>query len=254
MSPQERGRKPALIFALYSEDSADTKRNLPTLRAVLCSMLELIREDSKPNHLDFRPAQDDRARQVHGPFWKVKKSKDQGSQEKRRILLEDIATALLQGRVVFFHVDGDCRWREQKRAEVWQHLERFRRDLRAVAAQVKRTIDDALLEEAFIEAIPFCSIESWTFANTRLLREKTSDPAELATIDEWEENLALLDEQAGIKERLPSIRDRHNAELARSLPAAALKSLDKSYAKTVARLERSSRIKAGLAESAQRPW
>lgn len=144
---------------------------------------------------------------------------------------------------------------KSKRAPVWDELARFRRDLRAQAAHAKLgDIDERLLEHAFIEVIPFYSIESWTYASIEHLRTLTRDARELERIAEWAADLGKLDETPGIKDELPSIQDKHNHELAQRIPAAALHAIDKSYAATVERVRCSDLVRAGLAEILQRPW
>jgi hypothetical protein len=151
-------------------------------------------------------------------------------------------------------VDGDCIWKEQKRAPVWGELDRFRRDLRAVAAHAQiGNLDESALKEAFLAVVPFYSIESWIYACTEQLRQRTNDPGELERIAEWAADLRKLDEVPKIKLAL-SIQDQCNHELAPHVPAARLRDAGKSYAKTVEGVSESKRIKAGLAESLQRDW
>lgn len=241
----------ALVCGLYSEDRADAKQDFATLAMIVSGMLRLVEAHARLHHIDFRPV----ARGISGSYWKAQRSKEIGTRLKRTTLLKDIATELLRGRVMFFHVDGDSTWATRKRAPVWEHLARFRRDLRAQAAHAQLgDLDESLLEHAFIEVIPFYSIESWTYASIEHLRTLTHDARELERIAEWAADLGKLDETPGIKDELPSIQDKHNHELAKHIPADALHALDKSYAATVERVRASDLVRAGLAETLQRPW
>jgi hypothetical protein len=242
---------PALVCALYSEDRADAGQQFGTLEAVVRSMLRLVEERVKTNHIAFRPV----ARDIPGTYWKLKKGKDVGAQQRRRDLLRAVATELLLGRVMFFHVDGDCTWAERKGALVWDELERFRGDLPNAAAGAQiGSLDESILDDVFIAVVPFYSIESWIFACTEHLRLRTSDAKELERIAKWAADLGELDEVPKIKLALPSIQDRCNYELARHIPAAELCAAGKSYADTVERVRKSSRVLAGLAETLRRDW
>ena len=262
---QSKGLPPALVFCLYSEDRSDANQGFPTIEAVLRCMLTLVNPDTKSNHLRFEPTQKESGedfkktskRRVCGSDWKVQPRARAGDQNRRRQLIQDVTTALARDRVVFFHVDGDEIWSAQDTAEVWTHLDRFRRDLAGAAGQMKKgtPVDPARIAEAFITAIPFYSIESWLYANIEHLRTLTTDPAELARIADWAADLAQLDEVAQIKNELPAIRDRHNAKLGRtSFPSRLLYDARTSYASTVDRLRGSSLVTTALTETAQRPY
>lgn len=244
-------RPPALVCRLYSEDKADARREFGTLKQIVGGMLRLVDEHARTHHIELRPV----GGEVSGTYWKSARSKETGAREKRTRLLKDIATELLRGRVVFFHVDGDCTWKERKRAPVWGDLERFRQGLRAAAAQAPSgAIDERALDDAFIAVVPFYSIESWLFACTEHLCARTRDPRELERIAEWAADLGQLDEIPKIKTALPSIQDRCNHELACHVPAARLDAAGKSYSDTLTRVRGSARIRAGLAETRQRDW
>jgi hypothetical protein len=238
---------PALVCRLYSEDGADASRD--TLEQIVRGMLRLVEEHVKTNHIDFKPL----GRYITGSHWKVtSQSKDTGVQQKRRDLLKEIATELILERVVFFHVDGDCTWAENEQAEVRRHLEQFRQDLPRADPQAR--LDASTVDKEFIEVIPFYSIESWLYACTERLCTHTSHATELGRIAEWAADLRKLDEVREIKDVLPSIKNRHNHELARHIPAAALCAADKSYAKAVERVRGSARVRAGLDETLRRDW
>jgi hypothetical protein len=238
---------PALVCSLYSEDRADAKRK--TLEQIVRGMLRLVEEHVKTNHIDFKPVASD----IPGSYWMQKKD-ETGAQQKRRDLLRAVATELLLGRVMFFHVDGDRTWAESKLAPVWGELERFRHDLPNAAANAKiGRLDEGTIKEAFIAVVPFYSIESWIYACTEQLCTRTSDPKELERIAEWAADLGKLDEVPKIKLAL-SIQDRCNHELAPHVPAAALHAAGKSYADTVERVRESKRIQGGLAETLRRDW
>lgn len=250
-------QSPALTFCLYSEDRSDANQGFRTIEAVLRGMLMLINPDTKSNHLRFEPTQTEPGRRICGSHWKVGGKAKTGGQHHRRLLIKDVATALARGRVVFFHVDGDMIWSAKDNAEVWAHLDRLRTDLAGAAVQMKKgsRVDAARVAEAFIAAVPFYSIESWLYANIEHLRTLTVEPDERACIEGWASDLTQLDEVLKIKDVLPSIRDRHNAELGRTrFPRRVLYDAGTSYASTVDRLRGSPVITDALMETAQRPY
>ena len=107
----------------------------------------------------------------------------------------------------------------------------------------------AALEEWLIFAMPYWCIESWLYANTAMLRALVGSDEERDQVDRWAENLALLDEVSGIKEVLPSVRDRQNLDLVEPgsrFPAVRLREAGTSWHATMARLEASSRVQAFL--------
>lgn len=241
---------PAMVCRLYSEDGADASRK--TLEQIVLGMLRLVEERVKTNHIVFKPLGQD----ITGSHWKAKDDcKALGVRLKRHNLLREIATELVLQRVVFFHVDGDCVWADNEQAEVRGHLETFRQDLLSAGVHAKTgALDASTVDEAFIEVIPFYSIESWLYACTELLYTYTSRATERERIAEWAADLGKLDEVREIKDELPSIKNRHNRELARHIPAAALCAADKSYAATVKLVSASRRVRAGLDETLRRDW
>jgi hypothetical protein len=251
VSDRTAGPAPALACRLYSEDRADAEQGFAVLEHVVRGMLRLVEARVKTNHIAFKPV----GRGIPGSYWKAARSKEIGARQKRTTLLQDIATELLRGHIVFFHVDGDCTWAESRRASVWDELKRFRRDLCAVSARAQSGhLDEKVLGDTFLAVIPFYSIESWTYASTEHLRLLARDPKELERIAEWAADLGQLDEIPHIKKSLPSIEDRANLELARHIPAAELCAIDKSYADTVKRVRGSACIRAGLDETLRRAW
>lgn len=246
-----------LVFGLYSEDGGDSDRDFRALERILCGMLRLVEPRYNPADITVEPTQPDRSQRAHGSFWKVRKSKRPGDQNKRRLLLQHVATALSRDRIVFFHVDGDTAWANQENAAVWADLARFRKDLLALQqrpGKKGRQLDEERLTHAFIAAVPFYAIESWAYANTRVLRTCTTKKTDHERIAAWEQDLGRLDEETQIKTVL-SVRDRHNFALFDTgFPARNLHETGKSYAHTVERLRGSLLIREALTHSAQRPW
>ena len=174
-----RGRPaPALVVQLYTEDKRDAERGCPVVREVVLGMLWQLRPDLKTNHVECKPVHTSPERRVSGSYWKVTpRAADPGAQARRITLIQDIVTALRRGHVVVFHVDGDDRWlKDGQHASVWRHLERLQRDLersvfepRLGRSPLSRDVE---LRQVFIPAVPFYSMESWAYANVKLLREQ----------------------------------------------------------------------------------
>lgn len=251
-------REPALRFVLYSEDRDE--RALETLEHLLRGMLKLIVPAAKTNHLAFEPVLPTDTK-IHGNHWKTRDSV-RDAQRLRRKLIAAVATELLRGRVVFFHIDADAVWADVKREQCEnkrEHWPRFCRDVLTTCSHGKGTNVFAsveMLEQVLILAMPAYEVESWAFANTTRLRELLRDERDLAALAGWENDLGGLDECEHTKELL-SIGDAHNAELVQTrcgFPAEELARVPKSYAATVARLRGSPSVMRGLAEAAERPF
>lgn len=252
----------ALVFQLYTEDRADGVKGCPTLREVTLGVLVHLRPDLKTNHVELRPLHERPERRVSGSFWKSGPAAEVGAQSKRRMLIEDIVTALRRGHLVVFHVDGDDQWLvDGRHAEVWRHLERLQRDVETLARDATRgrsPLPAAVrLEHVFIPAVPFYSIESWAYANSAYLREILTTSSDLAFVARWEADPGRRDDVLKIKDETLSIRDSLNEELvkrSRGFPCAALAAVGKSYTATIRRFATSPRVMEGLAEAASRPW
>lgn len=249
---------PAIRFVLYSEDRADANLDFAVLREILRGMLKHLRADLKMNHVRVDPAQPVAKERICGSYWKVtRKATDPGAQQFRRDLIRDVATAIRLGRIVFFHVDADATWSRRESCEnAREHWPRFCRDVQAVLDQAVVTGESHPIEQVLVLAMPFWEIESWAFANTAQLRQILVEPADLAVVTDWEQDLARLDEIEDIKDDL-SILDSRNLELVQlknGFPVDALAELPGSYAATLARLRASKVVIRGLAEAAGRAF
>ena len=247
-----------LRVRLYSEDLSDSKRKCQILEAMFGGMCKLVQENLKSHYVETLPVQNGQEPWVCGSRWKAGASAASGDAHARRSLIRQIATHLTNGRVVFFHVDGDTRWRQRRTAEVWRHLERFRTDV-ATAMQrgrAPRVFDD----DHFIPAIPFVAMESWLFANVAVARERVASDAERARLDEWDADLSRLDEVPqdpglSIKDLLPSLDTSDYLALASErYPAARLDAAGTSYKCTVDRLRQSNAVVQGLKAAAAREY
>ena len=254
---------PALVVQLYTEDKRDAGHECRTLKEVVLGMFLQLRPDLKTNHVECKPVHASPERRVSGSYWKVTGgAADPGAQARRITLIQDIVTALRRGHIVIFHVDGDEPWlKDGKHAAVWKHLERLQRDLERFVfepsvghAPLSREVE---LRHVFIPAVPFYSMESWAYANSKLLREILTEPGDLEFIERWEADPMRRDNEVQIKTTTLSIQDSLNEILvkrSRGFPAAALIELGMSYAATVKRLGESPVIAQGLASAAARPY
>lgn len=252
------GTAPAIRFVLYSEDRADANQDFSVLREILRGMLRHLRADLKMNHVRIDPVQPVSRERICSSYWKVTpRSTDPGAQQFRRNLVRDVATAIRLGRVVFFHVDADTVWSRRDRCENERdHWPRFCRDVQTVLAAAATSSTPCALDQTLILAMPFFEMESWAFANTTLLRQLLVEHADLAALAEWEADLARLDEQPDIKDRL-SIGDAHNAALVQprhGFPVGRLAEGQGSYAATLARLRDSRPVMQGLEDAASRAY
>lgn len=245
-------QEPAIRFVLYSEDRADANEDFAVLRQVLLGMLRRVCAGVKTNHVRIEPVQPVREGRICGSYWKEHAAKP-GAQQHRRELIRDVVTALLRGRVVFFHVDADAVYSARERCEhLRSHWPRFQRDVRSVLAGV----GDDSLDEVLILAMPFYEMESWAFANVEYLRRVLRDPREAASLSRWEHDLRALDEIADIKDLIAlSASQRREIVLeGHGFPVQALEKADQSYARTIERLRGSQVVMRGLAEAAARAF
>lgn len=255
MSP--RPREYTLRVRLYSEDLSDSKRKCQVLNAVFRGMCKLVEKDVKRQHVETKPLQKGEP-WVCGSRWKAGTSAASGDARARRSLIRQVATHIANGVVVFFHVDGDTRWSQQRTAEVWRHLDRFRTDV--ATAMRRASAGSAFDHDRFIPAIPFQAMESWLFANIAVARKRVASAAERARLAEWDADLARLDEepqdpQQSIKELLPSLGTSDYLALASErFPAARLHAAGTSYEGTVDRLRQSDAVVQGLKAAAAREY
>ena len=131
-----------------------------------------------------------------------------------------IATRLATGDFVFFHVDGDRRWSERASSE---HAAKFDGIVRTRVRNVLRAKGvapakvDALMGRLFA-VMPYYSIESWLFQNTRTAIELCRthhDGRDVERLEAWALDRRAFDEIDKPKESL-CLRDQHNLALARS--------------------------------------
>lgn len=242
--------EPALQFVLYSEDRADAVQDFAVLREVLRGMLKYVRPAAKTNHILLWPIETG-SKRICGSFWKEKDSPRPGAQELRRELIRAVATEIRRGRVVFFHVDADAVYAERNTcAHACTHWPRFRGDVTTVLASV---ID---IDAVLILAMPYYEMESWAFANVTHLQRILSDRRDLEHLGRWATDLRALDEIADIKDVL-TIADSHNHALLQAkhgFSPEALMAVNKSYARTVERLQGSRVVTEGLDLAASRPF
>ncbi|MCA9699886.1 MAG: hypothetical protein KC431_20340, partial [Myxococcales bacterium] len=218
---------------LISEDGS--KWAFETLEALCWSMFNWLTPNlARGSWLRFAPVNDAARVAATANMWKSKRPRDS---HKILTLCQTIATQLLrEDGFVFFHVDGDVIWGERPS----DNLTRFDAIIRTKVRDIIRghlKKGSAEHSDARLDAIiskfnllaPCYSIETWLFANLRVLRQLgVSNPI----VDVWERDLSELDRTAMPKSTL-SLTTRDYPTLARELPVSSLYRLQTSFAASI---------------------
>jgi len=231
---KDASAKPAIL--LLTEDRANDAHAIFAILAK--KMLQLLKAGCPTHQLDFRPANDDARRAMHGNLWKSEKPRDR---QKLVDLRRTIARTLNEPgeqSFVFFHIDGDRSWSKRETSENHQKfLERIRHGVEQLLAQSGRSaleIETALSRLCLV--MPFYSIEAWLYQNTRAaiqICQESYNGADVERFKAWEQKRALLDEEEKPKEKT-CLRDRHNLDLAKDgFPSGAVYDAGCSFAAAV---------------------
>jgi hypothetical protein len=234
-----------LSILLLTEDSG--KQGYDTLHTLTLEMLRLVDAQAqlRKERVDFEPLQNEQARlALRANMWKSSEPRDE---PKRVELVRTIAGKLMEPNgFVFFHFDGDRRWKKKRESE---NIAKFEKLIRSRVELLVRMRLDKLgvrgkeLEEHLAGRMqrlrpltPYYSIESWLFQNTetakRICREKY-DSKDTDRFEEWEGERRLLDEVEKPKEEV-CLRNAHNLELAvHSFPAQLVFEVGKSFTAAV---------------------
>jgi hypothetical protein len=243
---------PVCSILLLTEDSAGDA--FKTIHAVTKELLKLVDEHVQTHRIRFEPLLDTQALQaVHGNIWKSRSAKDH---HKQVSLVRYVATKLMESGFVLFHIDGDRIWAERSSSE---NVQKFEATLRK---QVEQLVSGALQKKGQPEdlsramarlrlLVPFYSLESWLYQNTRKARDlcEANHRAEhVDAFDEWEADRSRLDEVSEPKENC-CLADRHNAALAEAYPAREVYAVGKSFTQAVDSLKGCEDLRRALAKT-----
>jgi hypothetical protein len=219
---------------LFTEDSGS--KGFEVARAVLQQALRqasLGADAIEPGPPELKPI-------VSANGWKSARHRD-GVRLRRQV-----ATYLLEARMVVFHVDGDRTWRDRERSEnvrkfremIWEPVHQIlrappqprarQRDIPAVRGAGDRTTAITRL----LGMHPFWSIEAWLYVAVPRLQPDELDK----TSPEWRAAISgrdEFDEQVQLKDMPGGPGDTLNVALAREFkgqPTARLLAAGKSYA------------------------
>lgn len=238
-----------LSILLLTEDSG--KQGYDTIHALSLEMLKLVDAQARltKEGVDFEPLQNEQARlALRANMWKSSESRDE---PKRVELVRAIAGKLMEPNgFVFFHFDGDRRWKKRKESE---NLAKFEKLIRSrVELLLRMRLDKSGVRGKELEdhlagrmqrlrsLTPYYSVESWLFQNTetakRICRDRYNGK-DVDRFEEWEADRRLLDEVEQPKEEV-CFRDAHNLDLAvRSFPAQLVLEVGKSFTAAVEMLK-----------------
>jgi hypothetical protein len=207
-----------------------------TIFALFKKMVVEADHGCRTNILDPEPMQNAEARRaLRANKWKSKSKLDQREIE---VLRRTIATRLLEGGFVVFHVDGDRRWSGRESSENEAKFETLIRQ--PVQQVVASKLDDADRRASTMRRLlllmPFYSIESWLYQNTRkavALCNALHAGKDVELFEQWGAERSLLDEVLQPKEQT-CLEAGHNLVLASSsFPAAEVWGRSPSFTASV---------------------
>jgi hypothetical protein len=239
---------PTLASVLVlTEDAASDGPD--TLAALFRHVVRDLDANCQAHRIDFEPLQNKEARRVlRGNVWKSTRAQDQSS---IRTLRASIVEKLLEhpAGFVIFHVDGDTRWSSRGESENEQKFEE--RIRLPVSTAIKELLSGKQLSESEQQAqhdealrrlfvlVPFYSIESWLYQNTRRAMELCDEHhggQDRDLFAHWQQHRGELDELLRPKEAT-CLKAGHNQELARAaFPVAEVYGLSPSFTVAVDRI------------------
>jgi len=231
-----------LSFLVLSEDGSESA--VPTLTALMkrawCAMMpELHRVINRNDLLRFEFPEARLRRALTGNKWK---SRSPADRQDVVALTRTIASHLRRPNAfVHFHFDGDTTYSDRQRSITsGQFTER-------VVHQVKEMLRGSLERDAkggdlsilvekhlarLMTVIPFYCIESWTYYNTRELRN-FCDVRDHATIASWEANPGATEEFENPSSSVSAGKSCNRKLAERNYPAAVSLAAGKSFADTI---------------------
>lgn len=234
---------------LISEDSG---RCSPIVAEGLAKKVVRVVDSRVQTHrILFAPLDHDHpgALAAHANRWR---SRDAKCRNSRRELVATIATQLaVPNGFVFFHVDGDTRWKQRDDSPNRDDFEK------CVRGEVERFLTAHLESSTAVQLclgklflmMPFYSIEAWLYQNTDraidLCRANCGKHVE--DFNDWARDRALLDELTKPKDAV-CLADKHNDTLAQAaFPAEKVYEARKSFAQLIDELKASSSFAIALA-------
>lgn len=227
-----------LSVLVLTEDTGEDAH--ATVSAVARKLLLLLEPGLDVKRISFSRA-DERGRAGMGfNCYNSSNPRDHG---KKVSLAQAIATHLLIADLptaVFVHIDGDGPWSGRHPEHLCDNVRCFNDDIRerVRALLVRRGCSERLEHLALL--VPFWSIESWLFQNTRvaleLCRKHPRYASAVPLFEAWRDTPAALDEYERPKNAV-SFGSKFNQELAESeFPAGRLQRLGLSFADTLERV------------------
>jgi hypothetical protein len=210
----------------------------------------LVDENTQTQRIRFEPANEDAAQAMRANRWKSS-GKAPGDHRRSVLLVRSIATKLREAMgFVAFHFDGDTTWRDRDSSG---NAHEFRK---GVIERVRKVLAEHSPESVenvskLIAIVPFYSIEAWLYQNTavalRLCREQYNGK-DVELFEQWRADPTLLDDVERPKE-LTCLGSRHNLELTKGFPAAAVAQTGRSFASVVEAARSCAALVAALAST-----
>ena len=256
---------PTLSVLVLTEDSSPSAHD--TLVPLARKLLQLVDRHTRSNHVYFEPAEREAALAVRSNLWRSWEAPHPTNDRSIRILRRTLATKVLEEDApgyVLFHFDGDCSWSDRESSENARRLQAFERFVEGLRSIIEEHVAKHRLPLDALEidrrlrrvcaVVPFYSIESWLYQNTKRARELCQQRCgkHVELIEQWQHDRALLDDIVKPKKQL-CIGSEENHELAKTLThqvANELYELGQSFYATVERLQSC----PGLREALRATW
>lgn len=235
---------------MLTEDSSPSAHD--TLVPLARKLLQFVDRHTRSNQVYFEPAEREAALAVRSNLWRSWEAPHPTNERSIKILRRTLATKVLE--------DGDCAWRDRDSSENARRLEAFERFVEGLRAIIEEHVaKHGLPFDAFeidrrlrrvCAVVPFYSIESWLYQNTKRARELCQERCgkHVELIGQWQHTRALLDDIVKPKKQL-CIGSDENHELAKTLThqvADELYELGQSFHATVERLQSCPGLQAAL--------
>ena len=239
-----------LRVLVLSEDTGEQTQ--PTLEALLKKMFRLVDEHCGTHLCDFRPSDPESRNALRG---KANQGANRVGHDRRRLLAGKIATELAGDGFVAYHLDGDCRWSEQRGEVDFPGYT----ELRSVVAELLRSpprhgapaVDPSELLKRFLLIAPYWELEAWLYQNIDVAISlcETHDGGRCVPLfREWAARREAIDEIKDTKNAC-CLTAKHNQELAKAWPSQPTYECNASFAATVDRLRACQALNEALART-----
>lgn len=240
-----------MILVLSEDASADAHA---TLSALTRRMLRLIVPGYCEKSVIFSPLSSVDANALHAVHGNRWDSKDAAGRRWRIELMKTLASRILAGSFILYHIDGDRAWADRQSSEKPAKFDLFLEEIvRNFADERKPGREAQAIRAAFAERLrlltPFYCIEAWLYQNTEralALCTERYRGASRHCFEQWARDRSQLDEVSQPKDKVV-LAAKHNRDLAeREFPAKSVYAVGKSFTAAVEALRGCSQLLKAL--------